>query len=65
MRQKTSTRRFFTRQSTVNAAKLFQLFIEKGVVTIIAIINNAIYKGTRITLVLRIPVYQSLEFFNL
>ncbi len=43
----------------VKHTKLFQLFIEKGVVTIIAKINNATYNRTRIAMVLRIFVYQS------
>jgi hypothetical protein len=49
---------------TIKRAKLFQLFIEKGVVAIIAIINNAIYDCSRIMMVSRISVYQSLEFCN-
>jgi hypothetical protein len=49
----------------INGAKLLQLFVKKRVVTLSAIINNAIYNRTRITMVLRISVYQSLEFFNL
>jgi hypothetical protein len=48
----------------VKHSKLFQLFIEKRVVTITAIINNAIYNRTRIMMVLRISVYQSFEFCN-
>jgi len=63
----TSSRRW--RQNLVangiNAAKLFQLFVKKGVVTIIAIINNAIDNRTSIMMELRISVYQSLKFFNL
>ena len=46
----------------INAAKLFQLFIEKCVVTITAIINNAIYNRTRIAM--RIFVYETFEFCN-
>jgi hypothetical protein len=42
-------------------AKLFQLFIEKRVVTINATINDEIYKHTRIGIVLSIFVHQSFE----
>jgi hypothetical protein len=48
----------------INAAKLFQLFIEKRVVTITAKINNATYNRTRIAMILRISVHQSFEFLN-
>ena len=49
---------------TIKRAELLQLFVKKCVVTTIAIINNATDNRTRITMVLRISVYQSLEFLN-
>ena len=42
-----------------------QTYLYRFVRTVIAIINNAFYNRTRITMVLRIDVYQSLEFLNL
>jgi len=49
----------------VEAARLLQFFIQKRVVTIVAIINNAIYNRVRIPIVSSISVHQPFEFFNL
>jgi hypothetical protein len=48
----------------INGAKLLQLFIEKGVVTLTAKINNATYNRTRIPIVVSISIHQSFEFCN-
>jgi len=45
----------------MKCAKFFQLFFKKGVITIIAKMNNATYNRGRITMVLRISVYQFIE----
>jgi hypothetical protein len=50
-----------SRCESVKHSKLFQLFIEDGVVTIIAKMNNAIYDRTRIAMILRIFEYQSVR----